>query len=178
MLSADPSPARRLSRRRILIGGGQAFLVFATLGAATACRSNAPPAPDPLEAQVDLARRDSGLATAAAKVAPPIVAPALVEVAAERDRHASVLIEEIARAAGRPTPNEAASTTNTTPTSSLPAPPPPSVTDVINALRGSADSAARLAPTLSGYRAGLLGSIAAACTAAYAVALPSQARPR
>jgi hypothetical protein len=42
---------------------------------------------------------------------------------------------------------------------------------VIRSLRASADSAGRLASTSSGYRAGLLGSIAASCTAAYSVAL-------
>jgi hypothetical protein len=42
---------------------------------------------------------------------------------------------------------------------------------VINSLRGSAASASHLAMTSSGYRAGLLGSIAAACTASYSVAL-------
>jgi hypothetical protein len=47
------------------------------------------------------------------------------------------------------------------------------VKDVIDALHTSADSAAKLVPTLSGYRAGLVGSIAAACTAAYSVALAS-----
>jgi hypothetical protein len=45
------------------------------------------------------------------------------------------------------------------------------VRDVINALRESADSATALAAELSGYRAGLLGSIAASCTASYQVAL-------
>jgi len=44
---------------------------------------------------------------------------------------------------------------------------------VINSLRASAASAGQLATTTSGYRAGLLGSIAAACTAAYSVALVS-----
>jgi hypothetical protein len=45
------------------------------------------------------------------------------------------------------------------------------VSDVINALRASADSATRLVGTESGYRAGLLASIAASCTASYTVAL-------
>jgi hypothetical protein len=42
-------------------------------------------------------------------------------------------------------------------------------------LRASADSARQLAGTSSGYRAGLLGSIAASCTASYSVALTSGA---
>ena len=42
---------------------------------------------------------------------------------------------------------------------------------VVRSLRASADSARQLAGTSSGYRAGLLGSIAASCTASYSVAL-------
>jgi hypothetical protein len=38
-------------------------------------------------------------------------------------------------------------------------------------LKASADSARELAVTSSDYRAGLLGSIAASCTASYSVAL-------
>ena len=50
--------------------------------------------------------------------------------------------------------------------------------DVAEALRKSAESATKLVPTLSGYRAGLMGSIAAACTASYTVGLPSEGKPR
>lgn len=49
---------------------------------------------------------------------------------------------------------------------------------MVAALRRSADSAAALVPGLSGYRAGLMGSIAAACTAAYTVGLPSGRKPQ
>jgi hypothetical protein len=42
---------------------------------------------------------------------------------------------------------------------------------VVDSLRASAESASRLVATSSGYRAGLLGSIAASCTASYMVAL-------
>ena len=51
------------------------------------------------------------------------------------------------------------------------APPPPSLPDVVNALRDSAESARQVALTLSDYRAGLLASISASCTAAVTVAL-------
>jgi hypothetical protein len=144
--------------------------MFALLGAAsTACGTNPPPEPDPLIQQAELARHDSELAAAAAKAAPPALAPALTEVAAERGRHATALTEEIARVAGKP----AATTTTTSATTSAAAAPPPAVADVVTALRSSADSATTLAPTLTGYRAGLLGSIAASCVTAYTVALPS-----
>ncbi len=116
------------------------------------------------------------LATAAAKAVPPALARALTEVAAERSRHATALIEEIARAARKPTPTSSESASPTT--SSAAAAPPPSVDDVVATLRSSAESATKLAPTLSGYRAGLLGSIAASCTALYSVALPTKGRPQ
>ena len=177
MLSPDPGPFRPVTRRRVLVGG-RGLLALALLGAtATACGSTAPPGPDPLEAQVDLARHNSELATAAAKAASPALVPALTEVATERTRHATALIEEIARAAGKPTPTSTESSSPAS-TTSAQAAPPPSVADVVASLRSSADSAAKLAPTLSGYRAGLLGSIAAACTTSYSVALPSGGRPQ
>ncbi|POX88720.1 hypothetical protein C3473_26800, partial [Mycobacterium kansasii] len=52
-----------------------------------------------------------------------------------------------------------------------PPPPPPPVSDVVDSLRKSAEDASRLVATVSGYRAGLLASIAASCTASYTVAL-------
>ena len=56
-----------------------------------------------------------------------------------------------------------------------PAPAAPTAQDVIAALQQSADGAGRLAADLSGYPAGLLASIAAACTAAYTVSLAGAA---
>ncbi|TDO17546.1 hypothetical protein EV580_0720 [Mycobacterium sp. BK086] len=170
MLSPDPSPFPGITRRRVLVEGGRGLALLALLGAAsTACGTNPPPEPDPLEQQAELARHDSELAAAAAKAAPPALAPVLVEVAAERGQHASALDQEVARLAGKPSSTASSSTT----TPSAAAAPPPSVADVVAALRSSADSATKLVPTLSGYRAGLLGSIAASCVTAYTVALPS-----
>jgi hypothetical protein len=168
VLSPDPSPFGGITRRRVLVDVSRGLALFALLGAAsTACGTTPPPEPDPLEQQAELARHDSELAAAAAKAAPPALAPALTEVAAERGRHATALAEEIARVAGKP------SATTTPTTTSAAAVPPPAVADVVAALRSSADSATKLAPTLTGYRAGLLGSIAASCVIAYTVALPS-----
>lgn len=172
---AAPSVAPMFSRRRVLAGGGRGLLAMALVGtSAAACGSGTPPAPDPLEAQLAAARSDSELAAAAAKAAPRPSVPALNEVASERARHAAALVEELARAAGKPTPTS--TDTSATPTSAAagaqPAPPPPTLQDVTAALRKSAESAAALVPTLSGYRAGLMGSIAAACTASYVVGLP------
>ncbi len=93
-------------------------------------------------------------------------------VASQRGAHARALSAEISRVAGK----LATSSSSETPSPSQaappgPPPPPPPVSDVIDALRASADSASRLVGTESGYRAGLLASIAASCTASYTVAL-------
>lgn len=163
-----------ISRRRVL-AGGTALAVFGM--AMSACGSQpAPPKVDELESQLKLAQHDSELATAAAVAAAQPVGAALTEVASERAQHAQALATEITRLAVNPT---STSSKTTSPTStSLPHPgdtpaaaPPPSLSDVVNSLRASAASAGQLATTSSGYRAGLLGSIAAACTAAHTVAL-------
>jgi hypothetical protein len=156
------------SRRKVLAGGA-ALAVLGMTG--SACSSPpAPPAVDELESQLKLARRDHELATAAAAAAATPVSAALTEVASERAQHAQALATEIARLAVNPT-STSSQTTSPTTTTSAAAAPPPSLSAVINSLRGSAASASHLATTSSGYRAGLLGSIAAACTASYSVAL-------
>lgn len=173
LAGADSGP--QLSRRRALIRSGQGLLALAVLGAAVpACGSNQAPEPDPLEAELAAARSDAALAAAAAQ-AVPALAPALRVIADERTRHATALIEELARAAGTPTPEPDSPAVTT---ASRPPGPPPGLRDVADALRRSADNAATLVPTLSGYRAGLIGSIAASCTTAYTVGLPPAGRPR
>lgn len=175
-ISARTNTGPPLSRRRVLVSGGRGLLALALVGtAATACGPSKPPEPDPLEAELQAARQDSELATAAAKAAPRAAVPALSEIAALRTRHAEALVEELARAAGKPTPTDTAQATSATPVPSDKPGPPPSVRDVADALKKSAESAAKLVPTLSGYRAGLMGSIAAACTASYIVGLPAAA---
>jgi hypothetical protein len=147
----------QLSRRTVLIGAAAA----AALGATTAaCGAKEPPKLDELIGQLDLARRDSQMAAAAATAAGPFYGPLLGLVADERKMHANALSVELARMTG---------TTTTSSTSA--AQPPSSRTDVITAVRESADSATKLAAELSGYRAGLLGSIAASCAASVTVSL-------
>lgn len=161
----------------MLTRGGQGLLALSLLGAAvTGCGSGQESEPDPLEAELAAARSDAALASAASDAVPPALAPALRVIADERRRHANALVEELARAAGRPTPEPESDTATTTPP--VPPGPPPGVREVADALRLSAERATKLAPTLSGYRAGLLGSIAASCTAAGTVGLPAPRRPR
>jgi hypothetical protein len=164
MLRSGPDFGPTVNRRRMLTGGA-ALAVLAI--AAPACSSPpAPPAVDELEAQLTLARQDSELATAAAVGTEQPVGAALKQVAAERNQHAQALATEIKRLA--PTSSTSPTTTTTT-TSAAGAPPP--LASVVKSLKASADSARDLAATSSGYRAGLLGSIAASCTASYSVAL-------
>jgi hypothetical protein len=171
---SQPPP---VNRRKVLLGAAALTLLGVT---ASACRSEpSRPKVDELVAQRDLAEKDSAMAAAAAGAAGPDYAPALTVVAAERAAHAKALTEEIARAAGKPSPSSpatstTASSTAASTTSTTPAPPPPSLNDVTAALRGSADSAAQLAAKLSGYRAGLLGSIAASCTTSVTVPLAAK----
>ncbi|MGV0700743.1 hypothetical protein [Mycolicibacter sinensis] len=174
-MSQVSGPLTAIDRRRLLSGAGMIALIAL---AAPACGSApAPPAVDDLEAQRQLAQHDSELAAAAAaaltRAADPdakTLAAALDQVSLERAEHARALAAEIARAARRPAPEATATTTP----ADVPDGPAPTVSEVVSALRAAADSAGRLAATATGYRAGLLASVAAACTASYAVALVVQ----
>jgi hypothetical protein len=168
-----PRPAS-IGRRDFLAGFGRAAAGMTLLAVTvSACGEPAPPPVDPLAAQLDSATADAAMARAAATAAAPDLVAALTQVASERAEHARVLAVEIARAAGGPAPTDNTPTTTTTTTTGAasPPPPPPSVDDVIAALRRSADSAGQLAPTLQGYRAGVMGSIAASCTTSHTVGL-------
>ncbi len=159
-----------------MLAGGAALAALGVTASACDTAPEPPPATDELAAQLAAARHDSDLAAAAAAGQMPEVAAALTRVAAERARHAQALAAQIDRVLGR----SATTSSETSPAPAGPpqpedvpaAPaPPPSLADVVNALRGSAAGAGQLAATSSGYQAGLLGSIAAACTAAGTVAL-------
>lgn len=168
MHSTPPVAHRTIRRRDVLVGAAGIVGLAIVAGAASACGSDAPPPVDPLQAQADLADADSAMARAAAVGAPPALVAALTQVASERAQHSRALIEEIARAAGHAAPTSTV-TSSTSPTTSAVAAPPPAVAEVIGALKQSASSASALASTLTGYRAGLLGSIAASCTTAFTV---------
>jgi hypothetical protein len=158
-----------------VIAGGAALAALGVV--ASACGDSPPKAPavEQLLGPLDQARHDSALATAAAAAIgnPPQIAAALSVVANQRSAHARALSTEISRAAGKLS-TSSSETAGPSPSPAAPAgppPPPPPVSDVINALRASADNAGRLVSSESGYRAGLLASIAASCTASYTVAL-------
>ncbi|WP_029112478.1 hypothetical protein [Mycobacterium sp. URHB0044] len=172
-MSTVPVTSPSVSRRRVLIGGAALALLSAT---AAGCNAPAPrPEIDGLVTQLDRARADSELAAGAATAARPEIAATLNTVAAERSAHAQALSDEITRISGDAPPSASASSSassepTSTGTSAEPL-PPPTAQDVIAALKQSADGAGQLAAQQSGYAAGLLGSIAASCTAAFSVAL-------
>ena len=169
-----PSAVPVISRRGVLAGGA----ALAVLGVGVSACSQSPPKPPAVEellGPLDQARRDSAVASAAATAIgiAPQVAAALTVVATQRGAHARALSTEISRVANKATSStsETASSSPSPTGAAAPPPPPPPVSDVIDALRASAESASRLVATSSGYRAGLLASIAASCTASYTVAL-------
>lgn len=168
-----PSASLHVSRRQVLFGAAALALVGS---ASTACATKTPP-PDvsALTDQLERARADSLLATGAAATARPPLADALTAIAGQRTAHADALADEITRVTGQSpstaTASTTASTATSTSTSAAPAPPASSVDAARTALQQSADAATRAAAGQTGYAAGLLGSIAAACTAAATVAL-------
>lgn len=126
--------------------------------------------PDPLAAQEVAARADAAAASAAIAVAPDRHA-ALTAIAAERTAHADALRTEIDRAVGvyadgtKPAHRTRAVSGPSAVASGSAVPPttPPSVETLRTQLTASQKSAAELARALTGYRAGLLASISAAC---------------
>ena len=173
-----PSALPQLSRRRLLIGALPATLALGVLGSSTACAPEAPPADlADLRTQFDRARSDSTLAgdaaTALAGPSRQALVAALTAIAAERSAHGDALAAEITRL----TDGQAPATDTTTPTASTAPAAAPTVAQVIDALRGSAEQSAQAAERMAGYRAGLLGSISASCTAAYLVALGGEEKP-
>ncbi|WP_078311045.1 MULTISPECIES: hypothetical protein [unclassified Mycobacterium] len=154
---------KSLSRRDLLIGG--AALGVAVVAAACQQTPDAKPEVDDLLIQIDLAQRDATSAAAAA-TANAELAPALTAVAAIRRAHGVALTRELARIPGATTTTPPSSTTTS------PASPPPQVGQIKTQLKDSSRSAMDLATKQSGYRAGLLASISAACASAAEVDLP------
>ncbi|MDT5260791.1 MAG: hypothetical protein QOD10_5871 [Mycobacterium sp.] len=156
-----------------MLAGGAALAALGVVGSACGESSPKPPAVEDLLGPLDQARKDSALASAAAAAIgnPPQVAAALTVVATQRAAHAQALSTEINRAAGKLTSSSSETVSLSPALATGPPPPPPPIPDVINSLRASAESASRLVATSSGYRAGLLASIAASCTASYTIAL-------
>ncbi|RVW03594.1 hypothetical protein [Rhodococcus spongiicola] len=160
-----PLLSHPFSRRAALRVAGSATLGASAVALTTGCsnsgRSELLAEIAELATQAERARRDAATANAAIARFPDR-AGALGTVAAEREAHADALDAEIARI-----------DTGTPPTSpeTPPVTSPPTLEQLRSDLADSQKEAARLARTQSGYRAGLLGSISAACAAQQAVLL-------
>ncbi|GAA4816119.1 hypothetical protein [Tomitella cavernea] len=168
-------PAATVSRRSLLRTSGTVMLgggALAVVGVTTAACTVGSPAPevDPLQSLADQAGTDAAYA-ARLTAADPDRAQALQEIAAERRAHADALTAEIHRAAGT-TPDTTDATT-TVPASDPSAPLAPPTLDGLRAqLADSRRSAADAVPDLTGYRAGLVGSVGASCAAELKVLIP------
>ncbi|MGV9719214.1 hypothetical protein [Nocardia beijingensis] len=173
MPSDRHEPHRAVLDRRSalrLAGGGTAGVL--ALGALAGCTGDdVVHEPDPLAAQEVAARADAAAASAAIAVAPDRHA-ALAAIAAERTAHADALRTEIDRAIGvyadgtKPAHRTRAGVSGPSVVASgsaVPPTTPPSVETLRAQLTASQKSAAELARALTGYRAGLLASISAAC---------------
>ncbi|MEV4320241.1 hypothetical protein [Actinocrispum sp. NPDC049592] len=139
-----------LARRRLL-----AALPLVLVLPGCTSEPEAPPPPDPLAALAEQARKDAAAADAVAKAAPDLATLA-GDVAKARTEHARLLQAEVDRE--RPPASTAPSATST-------APPPAAGTKatLVEALKAAEQKSAELVPSVSRYRAGLLGSIAAGC---------------
>lgn len=133
--------------------------VLAALVPVAACTSEPekPPPPDPLAELARQARADAALAKAVAD-AQPAIADVATAVALVRTEHAKVLQAEVDRA--RPPVSS----------SSAPKPAKPDVpadgkSALAEALTNAEKAAAGLVPSVPRYRAGMLGSVTAACAA-------------
>lgn len=158
-----------VSRRSVLLATGALLLSAGAGGCGVFDGPGTPPAPaqpDPLLPLAAAARTEADLARDVA-VAVPQQAAALAAITSDRAAHAQALDAEISRAASQFSPPAPSSPSASVP----PGPTPPSVEQLRTSLQRSRDAAAQLARSVPAYRAGLLGSIAAACATELAVLL-------
>ncbi|MEU4597120.1 hypothetical protein [Nocardia sp. NPDC023988] len=174
--SPVPTVVRTWRRRTILRLAGAGAVAVPAVAVLTSCaEDDSVHAPDPLAAHEVLARADAAAATAAIALAPQAQA-ALTTVATERTAHADALRAEIDRVIGvygdGTTPVHRTGVVTVPGSDGAPVPAadlvsaaqqPISVEQLRARLLHSQQAAANLARTESGYRAGLLASISAAC---------------
>jgi len=160
--TARRDPASPVDRRTALRVAGAGTLGALALAATAACADETVHDPDPLLTHELQARADAAAANAAIALAPHLQ-PVLATIAAQRGEHAEVLAAEIARLVGVYGDGTTPVRRTRTPTAT-PAPvSAPTVEQLRQQLARSQRAAAETAVALSGYRAGLLASISAAC---------------
>ncbi|SDC31941.1 hypothetical protein [Actinokineospora iranica] len=145
--------------RRALFRAAAAVAVAAPLVACTT-GPDGPPQPDPLVELAARARADAAMATAVAAATPALAAEA-TEVATARGEHAEVLQREVDRE--RPPTSSAAPSATTTPPPTPPADAAAAKKALTEGLAAAEQQAAAVVATVPRYRAGMVGSVAAAC---------------
>lgn len=149
-------------RRTALRAAGTGTLGAFALAATAACADDTVHDPDPLAVHELQARADAAAASAAIALAPQLQ-PVLTTIAAQRTEHAEVLAAEIARLVGVYGDGTTPVRKTRTP-AATPAPvTAPGIDQLRDQLLRSQRATADTAVALSGYRAGLLASISAAC---------------
>ncbi|WP_309139290.1 hypothetical protein [Nocardia cyriacigeorgica] len=159
-IARHDSRFRPVNRRTALRLAGAGVVGAAALAAATGCAQESELEPDPLLAQELLARTDAAAATAAVAVEPQRHG-ALTLIAAERTAHAEALRTEIDRLVG--VYGDGTVPSRRQPEVTVAPAAPVDAATLRGQLTAAQQSAADLARTQSGYRAGLLASISAAC---------------
>lgn len=164
--SLSPPVSSALTRRQALVRGAAVLGVVGTGAVFAGCSTSSGPDASTRTAQqlAPLARAagEDAVAARALAVQTPDRAAALRVIADERDVHARSLTDEVSRLSADLVPSASPPSTVT------PSGPAAPVVTTVDALRGRLSGAraasADLAVTSDGYRAGLLGSIAASLT--------------
>ncbi|WP_253663437.1 hypothetical protein [Williamsia maris] len=183
-----PRIARPISRRSMLVRtatvtGGLAATgtVLAACGSGSGISESTRIAEQ--LAPLSLTASDDAAAARTLGARNPDRSAALAVIASERETHATTINDEIARLApdlARPSTSSGVAAASVpasgaTPTSGAPAAPTEPAVTTVDQLRerlaSAASSTGDLAVGMSGYRAGMLGSIAAACNAQVEVQL-------
>lgn len=159
------------TRRLVLTALGAVLLSACTRAAELPVPAEDEPVaakPDALSAVASDARRDAATATALA-AGDPALAPRLRVLAEERTLHAAACEQEVVRASGTVRGTPVAPAPTSAPAGSTSAVPAPDLAALQADLGAAATGAGALAADAPGYRAALLGCIAAACTVQLAV---------
>lgn len=156
-------PPSTVGRRQVLRAAVVGFAAPALLAGLGGCALGSDP--DPLLALAAAAREDAELADAVVKAFAQLTDP-LASMVDARRAHGRALDEEITRLdPDHQTAGDPPATPVTVPGSTADA----ALAGVLTALANAARQAAEAVPELPGYRAGLVGSIAACCAGYRAV---------
>lgn len=151
--SRHPNGPSRVGRREVL----RLFAALPAVAVASSACAGGEDVPDPLTDLATAARSDAALAQGVARTHQALGAEAGA-VAEIRSEHARLLQREIDRLDPPDEPRQ-----HRTPAPQVPASADEAKAALKRALAVAEQSAAKLCPTLPGYRSGLTGSVSASC---------------